>query len=156
MIVLHSFYVHHSSIILRPHLNIKTIYLGIGIPIIKMRWSSDCLIIIMRVPILVKTVSLYWDCPQILWLPKLQIWLPLHVAYLHRGFATQSSHNSAQSLMQFSPHVSTLQSVPHHSSYFLWTGYVAIVRASQVLYPPLITLTSKAHTGMKASLRRNW
>ena len=70
----------------------KTIFTGIGIPIIKTRQLWDCLIFIMRIPVLVyrnshhkhrmvmrpsylyngnpytgKTASLYWNDPQFLW-----------------------------------------------------------------------------------------
>ena len=46
-----------------PCLNIETVFPGIGIPIIKIRWSSDHLIFAMGSPITSKTVSWYWTAP---------------------------------------------------------------------------------------------
>ena len=48
-----------------PHLNIKTVFTGMAIPIIKIRRSSDRGIFIKGILILVRRLSLYWDAPQI-------------------------------------------------------------------------------------------
>ena len=52
-----------------PCLNIKsffkTIFPGIGIPMLKIRRSRDRLIFNMREPCTGKTTSLYWDTPQV-------------------------------------------------------------------------------------------
>ena len=47
----------------RTRLKMKTIFPAIGILIRKIRRSWDRLIFIMRIPILLKTASLYWDGP---------------------------------------------------------------------------------------------
>ena len=47
---------HRTQLLLpsEPHFNIKTVFLGMGIPIMKIRWSCDCLIFIIWIPLLVR------------------------------------------------------------------------------------------------------
>ena len=53
----------------RGHFNIKTVFPGIGIPIIKIRRSWDRLIFIMRIPILVTWHFCTATAPRHSWLP---------------------------------------------------------------------------------------
>ena len=69
-------------------LNIKTIFVGMGIPMLKVRCSWECLIFDMGIFILVRQTSLYWDSHLILSLihpswPSMSGEVPHSVLYIY-------------------------------------------------------------------------
>ena len=62
---MHQHIFHHYGWTTRACLNIKTVFVGIGIPIKKIRWSHNHHFFIMGIPILY--TFLYWDVPLVVW-----------------------------------------------------------------------------------------
>ena len=82
-----------------PCLNIKIVFPGMVISIIKVRWSWDSCIFKMGVPIPVRKHLLYWDSPQV---PSLQNQAVKD--YLPWGLSVQASYRCRWTWLMMSEH----------------------------------------------------